>query len=367
MASKPSGVTPLTRSQPLPPRAPAPARHPARGRPRDGVARASVLGPPEPEQSCTASTPRSSTTRPTSTRTTCWSRSSRRPRPAASATPTRSSPAPRSTTWPAELSSVRPTGLECSGEPAVETLVIDGRFRGPARSGNGSYSAGSLADRPAKTDGAWPRPRCGCGCHRRSTSNGRRARRRHDRATFDGEVVAQAWPVEPVAGPTVSVEAARAAEATYPGLTHTRSRPASRAAPAASPATGCGLPRAGGRGGRPDPGRLDLDPPPERRRRQADPRLAAGGPWSGRPSTRGAWAADVGERPMVLGGMAARVASLPSSARPTSWWATTAAGTDARTPPPPALYDPAGAWWPTADTSRSPWTPRFSTDPGAGH
>jgi hypothetical protein len=202
----------------------------------------------------------------------------------------------------------------------VETLVIDARFRGPARSGNGGYTAGALAAVAREmTDGAWP-------------ATAVRLRlpppldvamdvvRDDDTivATHDGEVVAQASAgADPVAVPLVSIEVARAAEATYPGLT-------SHPFPTCF---ACGPGREPGDGLRIFPGLVpELD---------GRPRVAA--TWTPAPSVAGhapdgalddglraslpvvwaaldcagAWAADVGERPMVLGSMTARVDSLP--------------------------------------------------------
>ena len=153
----------------------------------------------------------------------------------------------------------------------VATLVIDGRFRGPARSGNGGYSAGALAALAGElTDGAWP-----------ATSVRLRlpppldvpmdVLREGDAivATYDGEVVAQAAAgPEPTPVAPVPVEVARAAEASYPGL-DTHPFPTCFA---------CGTGREPGDGlrifpgvvdgaRRPDPGRRDLDPARQRGRR----------------------------------------------------------------------------------------------------
>jgi hypothetical protein len=204
--------------------------------------------------------------------------------------------------------------------PPVETLVVDGRFRGPARSGNGGYTAGALAAVAADlTDGAWP-------------ATAVRLRRPPPLdvpmdvvrdgdaivAAYDGQVVAQASAgADPVAVAPVPVEAARAAEATYPGL-------ASHPFPTCFT---CGTGRAPGDGLRIFPGLVtDLD---------GRPRVAA--TWTPHPSVApsdgdglraatpvvwaaldcaGAWAADVGERPMVLGSITARVDALPLVGEP---------------------------------------------------
>lgn len=199
----------------------------------------------------------------------------------------------------------------------VETLVIDGRFRGPARSGNGGYSAGALAGiAGAMNEGAW-------------SATAVRLRlpppldvpmdvvRDGDAiaATYDGEVVAQASAgADPVAVEPVAVEVARAAEATYPGLaTH----------PFPTCFT-CGPGREPGDGLRIFPGLVaELDGRPRVAATWTPhPSVAVDGPGDGGLRARspvvwaaldcaGAWAADVGERPMVLGSMTARIDTLP--------------------------------------------------------
>ncbi|GAB3253350.1 hypothetical protein [Nocardioides dilutus] len=200
----------------------------------------------------------------------------------------------------------------------VETLVIEGRFRGPARSGNGGYTAGALAELAGGLTGhAWP-----------ATSVRLRLPPPLDvpmdverdgeviAAAYDDEVVAQASAgSDPVAVAPVTLEVARAAEATYPGLaTH----------PFPTCFT-CGPGRQPGDGLRIFPGLVaGLD---------GRPRVAAswtphqsvadeGGPQARLPvvwaalDCAGAWAADVGERPMVLGSMTARVDALPLVGEP---------------------------------------------------
>jgi hypothetical protein len=203
------------------------------------------------------------------------------------------------------------------------TLVIDGRFRGPARSGNGGYTAGALAVVAGQlADHAWP-----------ATAVRLRlpppldvqmaVARDGDAvvASYDGEVVAQASAgLDPVAVAPVAVEEARAAEATYPGL-------ANHPFPTCFT---CGPGREPGDGLRIFPGLVtDLD---------GRPRVAA--TWTPHPSVAeqapggddplraalpvtwaaldcaGAWAADVGERPMVLGSMTAVVHTLPLVGEP---------------------------------------------------
>ena len=201
----------------------------------------------------------------------------------------------------------------------VATLVIDGRFRGPARSGNGGYSAGALAALAGElTDGAWP-----------ATSVRLRlpppldvrmeVLREGDAivATYDGEVVAQAAAgPEPTPVAPVPVEVARAAEASYPGL-DTHPFPTCFA---------CGTGREPGDGLRIFPGVVEeLDgrtrvaatwTPHASVADAADPRHAALPVTWAALDCAGAWAADVGERPMVLGTMTARTDSLPVVGEP---------------------------------------------------
>lgn len=207
--------------------------------------------------------------------------------------------------------------------PPVATLVIDSRFRGPARSGNGGYSAGALAGLAGDpVGGSWPaiavRLRLPPPLDVRMD-----VVRDGDAtvATHEGEVVAQASAgADPVAVTPVPVEVARAAEASYPGLT----------AHPFPTCFSCGTGRDPGDGLRIFPGvvaALDgrtrvaatwtphpsvaADAPPD------DEALRAALPvtWAALDCA-GAWAADVGERPMVLGSMTARVDSLPVVGEP---------------------------------------------------
>ena len=166
--------------------------------------------------------------------------------------------------------SARALAWRCeSGQPrtSVDTeLVIAGRFRGPARSGNGGYSSGALA---ALAPADWvatpvrlsqPPPLDVAMTVTRSEQL--------LVASYDGAEVARALPAdhEPEPVPAVDAATARAAEAAYPGLdlapvpdlllVRDRPRGGRRAAD---------LPRPGGRraGGR------DLDAGPERGRRLA--------------------------------------------------------------------------------------------------
>ena len=196
--------------------------------------------------------------------------------------------------------------------PVDTELVIGSRFRGPARSGNGGYSAGALAalvpegwsavsvrlSAPPPLDTAM------------TVTEGEGLLV----ASSDGSEILRAIPagadLTPVA--PVDVETARAAEAAYPGLT-THPFPTCFT---------CGTGREPGDG-------LRIFPGPVGAGRSA-------GTWTPHPSVAAdwheytdatreaghavtwaaldctsAWAADVGERPMVLGTMAARIHSLP--------------------------------------------------------
>jgi hypothetical protein len=191
-------------------------------------------------------------------------------------------------------------------------LVIAGRFRGPVRSGNGGYSSGALA---ALAPSDWvattvrlsqPPPLDVAMTVARSEEL--------LVASYDGNEVARALSAdhEPEPVPAVDAATARAAEATYPGLT-------SHPFPTCF---SCGTGREPGDGLRIFPGPL------------ADGRVAA--TWTPEPSvaadwheytdaTRevghavtwaaldcaGGWASDIGERMMVLGTMTARLHSLP--------------------------------------------------------
>jgi hypothetical protein len=196
--------------------------------------------------------------------------------------------------------------------PTDTELVVASRFRGPARSGNGGYTAGALA---ALAPGEWP------------TVTVRLSQpppldvamtvARTDElltASYAGSEVARALPSDhdPQPVPPVDAGAARAAEAAYPGLT-------SHPFPTCF---ACGTGREVGDG-------LRIFPGPVAEGRVAatwtpDPSVAAD--WHEyRDATRevghavawaamdcvGGWAADIGERLMVLGTMAARLHSLP--------------------------------------------------------
>ncbi|HCB03477.1 MAG TPA: hypothetical protein DEQ43_04370 [Nocardioides bacterium] len=198
-------------------------------------------------------------------------------------------------------------------ESTLDTdLVVAGRFRGPARSGNGGYTAGALA---ALAPGEWPAVTVRLSAP--PPIDVAMTVVRHDErvvASYDGAEVARAiradhelTPVEPL-----DAASARAAEAGYPGL-------ASHPFPTCF---SCGTGRDPGDGLRIFPGPV------------GDDRVAA--TWTPDPSVAGdwheytdatrevghavtwaaldcagGWAADVGVRHMVLGTMTARLDSLP--------------------------------------------------------
>ena len=198
-------------------------------------------------------------------------------------------------------------------DTSVDTeLVIAGRFRGPVRSGNGGSTCGALAalapsDWPAATVRLSQPP---------PLDVAMTVARSEDLlvASYDGWVVARALPadLDPEPVPAIDAGAARAAEATYPGL-------ASHPFPTCF---SCGTGREPGDGLRIFPGPV------------ADGRVAA--TWTPGPSVAadwheyrdasrevghavtwaaldcaGGWAADIGARLMVLGTMTARLHSLP--------------------------------------------------------
>ncbi|QIG41447.1 hypothetical protein G5V58_00470 [Nocardioides anomalus] len=178
----------------------------------------------------------------------------------------------------------------------MSELVVPSRFRGPARSGNGGWSAGALAalapwpvvtvrlsappplEAPmpvAEVDGALV-------------------------ASYDGSEVLRATEgdhePEPVA--PVPAEQARAAEARYPGLAH-------HPFPTCFV---CGTGREPGDGLRIFSGPLDGVGRSAATWTPSDTSPAIA--WAALDCP-GAWAADIGERLMVLGTMTARVDRLP--------------------------------------------------------
>jgi len=192
-------------------------------------------------------------------------------------------------------------------------LVVAERYRGPARSGNGGYSSGALA---ALAPGDWtavtvrlsqPPPLDTA----MSVSRGEDVLI----ASAAGAEVARAARAdhEPQPVGPVDAETARAAEATYPGL-------ASHPFPTCF---ACGTGREPGDG-------LRIFPGPVSEGRVAatwTPHPSVAADWHEyRDATRevgqavtwaaldcaGGWAADIGERLMVLGTMTARLHALPA-------------------------------------------------------
>lgn len=183
----------------------------------------------------------------------------------------------------------------------MTTLVIPSRFRGPARSGNGGWTAGAVA---AFLDPAVPTPAPVTVMLRQppplevdidlTTSDGVAT------ASYDGAVVATARHTDVELTPTVvvGVEPARHAEASYPGLSR-------HPFPTCFV---CGTDRAEGDGLRIFPGQVGDEP-------------VAAATWTPTESTyaitwaaldcAGAWAADMGERLMVLGTITATLHALP--------------------------------------------------------
>jgi hypothetical protein len=196
---------------------------------------------------------------------------------------------------------------------SVDTeLVIAGRFRGPARSGNGGYTCGALAAlAPPDWDAVTVRLSQPPPLEVAMTVT------RSEEllvASYDGTEVARAQPADhdPQPVPAIDAATARGAEAAYPGLT----------AHPFPTCFSCGTGREPGDGLRIFPG-----PVPEGRVAATwtpDPSVAAD--WHEyRDATQevghavtwaaldcaGGWAADIGARLMVLGTMTARLHSLP--------------------------------------------------------
>ena len=177
----------------------------------------------------------------------------------------------------------------------VSELVVPTRFRGPARSGNGGWSAGALA---ARSD--WPAVTVRLSAPPPLETPMRVA---EDGAalvaSYDGAEVLRAVEAdhEPEPAAPVEVEEARAAEERYPGLE-------------GHPFPTCFV---CGTGREPGDGLRIFSGPAGEGRSAAT--------WTPTEATAeiawaaldcpGAWAADVGERLMVLGTMTARVDRLP--------------------------------------------------------
>jgi hypothetical protein len=192
-------------------------------------------------------------------------------------------------------------------------LVIGHRFRGPARSGNGGYSAGALA---VLTPEGWPAVSVRLSAP--PPLDSAMAVIADDEAlvaSFEGTEVLRAAQAQADLVPVGRVDpaTARAAEAAYPGLV-THPFPTCFA---------CGTGREPGDG-------LRIFPGPVGEGRAAatwTPHPSVAADWheyhdatreAGHAVTwaaldcTSAWAADVGERPMVLGTMTARIDSLPT-------------------------------------------------------
>lgn len=202
-------------------------------------------------------------------------------------------------------------------------LLVPSRFRGPASSGNGGWTAGALAatmphaeDRcrswpaitvalrqPPPLDVPLPVTEDGDGTHV---------------ASYDGRPVAAARLADhdPVPVPPVGAEEARAAEASYPGL---------RAHPFPT-CFACGTGREEGDGLRIFPGEVSPDGGAVRTAATWTPHPSLAEDWheyrddvrhASLPVTWaaldcvGGWAGDLTERLMVLGTMTARIDTLP--------------------------------------------------------
>jgi hypothetical protein len=203
-------------------------------------------------------------------------------------------------------------------------LIVPRRFRGPAASGNGGWTAGALAglvrhDCPENHARSWPTIRVAL--RQPPPLDTPMAVTEEDGSTvasFGGAVVARASVVDeaPVTVEPVPPAEARAAEAAYPGLV---------AHPFPS-CFSCGTERSEGDGLRIFPGRVgDQDGAtrvastwqPHRSVGEdwhvyVDdlPRASLGATWAALDCI-GGWAGDLTERLMVLAGMTARVDTLP--------------------------------------------------------
>lgn len=197
-------------------------------------------------------------------------------------------------------------------QPVDTELVVADRFCGPARSGNGGYTSGALAalappdwaaitvrlSQPPPLDVAMTVARSEALLV----------------ATYDDREVARAARAdhEPAPVPPVDAATARAAEASYPGLV---------AHPFAT-CFGCGTGREPGDGLRIFPGSVaegrvaaTWTPHPSvaadwHEERSSEVRVGRAVTWAALDCT-GGWAADFGERLMVLGTMTAQLHSLP--------------------------------------------------------
>ena len=222
--------------------------------------------------------------------------------------------------------------MSTSGRPASsdESLIVPGRFRGPALSGNGGWSAGALAalvDHGCPDNHADRWPAIAVTLRQPPPLDTPMAVTHVDGetlASYDGAVVARARLVEgdgPVTVDAVPADEARAAMAAYPGL-------ADHPFPTCF---SCGTAREEGDGLRIFPGRVaDQDgavrvaslwrPHPsvaEDWHTYAEPDVTEQVSHASLPVTWaaldcvGAWAGDLTERPLVLGTMTAQVDTLP--------------------------------------------------------
>ena len=199
-------------------------------------------------------------------------------------------------------------------ESRVDTeLVVASRFRGPARSGNGGYTAGALAAlAPSEWTGVSVRlsqPPPLDVAMTVSRTDGLLT------ASYAGSEVVRATEADhdPLPVSPVDVEVARAAEAAYPGL-------AGHPFPTCF---SCGTGREPGDGLRIFPGPVDegrvaatWTPQPSvsadwHEYRDATREVGHAVTWAALDCA-GGWAADIGERLMVLGTMTARLWSLPA-------------------------------------------------------
>lgn len=185
------------------------------------------------------------------------------------------------------------------------TVIVPGRFNGPPSSGNGGFSAGSLVD----AAGLAPM---------RATVQLRKPPpldtpmdvTRDDGwvlASHAGEVVMRARESEgePDLVPPVGLEEARAAEATYAGLT---SHPFPTCVV-------CGTDRAPGDGLRVFPGRVAAVDGRDRVAATWTPEeVSVPLTWAALDCI-GAWAGDLGERHLVLGSMTATYLEVPAAGR----------------------------------------------------
>lgn len=186
----------------------------------------------------------------------------------------------------------------------MTTLTVPARFCGPPASGNGGWVAGALSARVPDADLTTPvtvtlrRPPPLDTALDVATADGTTSLI-HDGALVASAVVADA-PPSPAEG--VAADVARAAEASYPGLTHH----------GFDTCFGCGTAREPGDGLRIFPGRVG-----EQRVAATwtpgDPTTSdVGATWSALDCIS-AWAVGIGERAMVLGRMTASLTSLPTA------------------------------------------------------